>query len=145
MPNLRITDRLQRVAMGALVLLLAACRPDMGLGLEGLCFDSCGGGGGLPATSGPPEKRLEVTTLTTGSNVDSDGYFLSIRRENAGWSWGIGANMTWEFGFGGGGGGVHTVSLAGVAANCTVAGDNPRTVEIAVGGKASTTFEISCE
>ena len=147
MPNLRINRRLQGVALAAFLLLLAACRGFVGLPAEPECIDySCGSGGGaLPATPAPPEKWLEVTTITTGSNIDSDGYYLSIQREGAGWAWGIAANTTWEFGFGGGGGGVHTVSLTGVAANCAVAGDNPRTVEIAVGGKASTTFEISCE
>jgi hypothetical protein len=145
MSSTRFGRRLRQVAAATLLPFLTACEWDMGFG-TGSCFmDTCssgGGGGGAPLVS---EKRLEVTTVTTGSKIDPDGYRLAITREGAGWVWGIAVNTTWEFGFGGGGGGAHTVTLSAVEANCTVAGDNPRTVEIPVGGKASTTFEVNCE
>lgn len=40
--------------------------------------------------------------------------------------------------------GDHTVALEGVAANCTLSGDNPRTVSVASGQTASVSFAASC-
>src|SRR6185312_13499906 len=37
-----------------------------------------------------------------------------------------------------------TVALAGVAANCSLAGDNPRTVTVAAGATDTSTFTITC-
>src|SRR5213079_3232255 len=39
---------------------------------------------------------------------------------------------------------VATVSISGVASNCTVSGGNLRVVTVPVGGTVSTTFSISC-
>jgi hypothetical protein len=41
--------------------------------------------------------------------------------------------------------GDHDVMLSDVASNCTVAGDNPRTVAVASASTAQTTFTIFCE
>jgi TolB protein len=40
--------------------------------------------------------------------------------------------------------GGHSLTLAGVASNCTVAGDNPRTVQVTAGAQVSVTFTVSC-
>ncbi len=40
--------------------------------------------------------------------------------------------------------GPHSVQLSGVAANCTIAGNNPRTVTIAAGQTATVAFAITC-
>src|SRR6185295_4336598 len=40
--------------------------------------------------------------------------------------------------------GAHTVQLMGVAANCTVAGDNPRAVHVARGELVDVPFAIAC-
>ena len=40
--------------------------------------------------------------------------------------------------------GPTSVELTAVPANCSVAGDNPRTVTIPVGARASTTFDVTC-
>src|SRR5204863_323239 len=45
-------------------------------------------------------------------------------------------------------GGDHSVVLSGAAGNCTVAGDNPRTLHVITGGAARdtarTTFQVTC-
>ena len=40
--------------------------------------------------------------------------------------------------------GAHAVELAGVPANCTVAGQNPRSLDVSAGGTAETTFAVTC-
>jgi hypothetical protein len=40
--------------------------------------------------------------------------------------------------------GTHNVGLSGLAANCSVAGDNPQTVTITVGDKTSAAFNVVC-
>src|SRR5207237_7914619 len=40
--------------------------------------------------------------------------------------------------------GSHTVLLSGVPSNCSVSGDNPRTVSLIAGLVAATTFSVSC-
>jgi hypothetical protein len=40
--------------------------------------------------------------------------------------------------------GDHEVEVAGVASNCAVSGNNPRTVTVTSGQTASTSFEVTC-
>jgi hypothetical protein len=82
---------------------------------------------------------LEVTASTTGSDLDPDGYTVTV---DGGPSQAIGANGTVTFA--GLAEGDHAVQLTGVAGNCTVSGANPRTVTVSFGGTASTTFTITC-
>jgi hypothetical protein len=83
---------------------------------------------------------VEVTTSTTGSDLDADGYTVTVEGE-APVSIGTTAMITVS----NVSAGDRTVELTGVAANCTVAGLNPRTVTVTDGGTVPTTFNISCE
>jgi hypothetical protein len=81
---------------------------------------------------------LTVTTSTTGSNLDPDGYTVSV---DGSASQPIPTNGSVSFT---GPAGDHQVELSGVAANCTVSGANPRPVTVPAGGTTSTRFEVSC-
>src|SRR5437868_3253210 len=87
----------------------------------------------------PTTGNLTVSTSTSGSNVDADGYSVTIDGNT---SRSIGANGSVTFS--GLSAGNHSVALSGVASNCSVSGSNPRTVSVPAGGTASTSFSISC-
>jgi hypothetical protein len=83
--------------------------------------------------------NLTVSTSTTGSSLDPDGYTVTV---DGGSPQAIGIN-----------GSVsytnltaanHTVVISGVAANCTVSGGTSRTVSVPSGGTATTTFTVTC-
>jgi TolB protein len=101
-----------------------------------LAIAACGDDNG---TTPPSTGSLEVSSVTTGSDIDADGYTVTV---DAGSSQAIDANGTVTFS--NLSSGDHEVALSGVAANCTVAGDNPRTVTVVAGSTASTTFSVSC-
>lgn len=90
-------------------------------------------------STGPTTGNLTVSTSTTGSNVDPDGYTATI---DGGASQPIGTNGSVTFS--GLAAGNHTVALSGVAGNCTVSGGNSRSVSVPAGGTASTSFAITC-
>src|SRR5213076_1040988 len=81
---------------------------------------------------------LKVTTSTTGSNLDPDGYTVVV---DGGQSKAIGINNTVTIS--GLSPGDHSVQLNGVAQNCTVT-SNPRTVSITAGSTTTTTFTVIC-
>src|SRR6266850_1007182 len=82
---------------------------------------------------------LTVMASTTGSNLDPDGYTVSV--DGGASSQPIPTNGSVTFT---GPAGDHSIQLTGVAANCSVSGANPRTVNVPAGGTASTTFDVSC-
>lgn len=87
---------------------------------------------------------LEITTVTTGEDVDADGYWLVDEWD----MWGpitrtIGVNEVVRIG--GLDVGVHGVELADVAVNCTVSGSNARAVTVTADDTASIVFEVACE
>ena len=82
---------------------------------------------------------LSITTTTTGGSLDADGYSITV--DGAGVQ-PIGINETQTVS--GLAAGDHTVGLSGVAGNCTLGGDNPRTVTITGGTTAVTTFDVVC-
>ena len=97
---------------------------------------SCGDDNpGNPPTTG----SIAVTAATAGDNIDADGYTVAID-DLAGRAIGVNATET----FTNLSAGAHEVTLSGVAANCTVAGDNPRTVTVTAGSTATTTFDVTC-
>jgi hypothetical protein len=98
----------------------------------------CGGGSDGDLT-GPSEGTLEVTASTTGSDLDPDGYSLTLDDHAAQRLAANGADTLASLTVG-----THTVTLAGVAANCVLGGENPRAVEVAAGGIASLRFEVAC-
>jgi Tol biopolymer transport system component len=97
---------------------------------------SCGGGDiTVPPTTG----TLQITTSTSGTEQDADGYSVQI---DAGPAQPIGTGATLsvaDLAVG-----DHTVQLSGVAANCTVSGENPRTVSVTAGGSATVGFTVTC-
>jgi hypothetical protein len=88
---------------------------------------------------GGPSGSLQVSTATTGSDLDPDGYAVTI--DGSG-NQPIGVND--QITIPGLSAQDHTVRLNGVASNCTVSGANPRTVNVPAGGSAQTTFSVTC-
>ena len=82
---------------------------------------------------------LEITTTSTGTPSDPDGYQLQLDggtvRPIA-----VGATVSIP----GVAPGSHTVALGDLAANCAVDGDNPRTVTVAAGATTSATIAVAC-
>ena len=108
------------------------CLLALGTVLSGL---GCGGGDITTPTVG----SLHITTATTGLEPDADGYAVSI---DGGAETPLGVNASLqrdnlEPG-------NHSVRLTGMAANCTLAGDNPRTIGVASGETATLAFQLTC-
>ncbi len=117
--------------VGGSVLLLAACRE---------------AAGPTPLNTAQPKGSLRITTATTGSAPDPDGYAACVDpRPDASCAYagplairvnGTGTVVVDT--------GAHAVLLRDVAANCTVAGDNPRAVSASRGETAVVPFAITC-
>ncbi len=90
------------------------------------------------AATGGGTGSLTVTTSTTGSNLDPDGYTITI---DGSFSQPIATNGSVTFT---GPSGDHSLALSAVASNCSVSGANPRTVTVPSGGTTTTTFSVSC-
>src|SRR5437764_1291040 len=96
----------------------------------------------VSCTAPPPPPTtgdLTVTTGTSGSNIDADGYTVTVDG-NASKSIGTNGSVT----FTGLSAASHTVVLSGVASNCSVSGGPSRTVSVPADGTASTSFSVSC-
>lgn len=96
---------------------------------------SCSGGD----ITGPTTATLKITTTTNGADLDPDGYTLNL---DAGAPQPIGVNASASLP--NLAAGSHSVRLSGLAQNCTVQGDNPRSVTLAGGASADMTFAITC-
>ena len=88
---------------------------------------------------GPLTGSLAVTTATSGTNADVDGYTIQIDSEQPA---AIGSSATVQFSDLTVG--DHTLLLAGLAPNCTVAGENPRTAIITAEVTTPASFEVTC-
>lgn len=103
--------------------------------VAGVLSLSCGDDTG---PTGPGD--LLTSTASTGSDVDPDGYVVDIddgaRLEPV--------ESNGSVTITGLSPGTHSVALTQVATNCTVNGANPRSVSVASGGTASTTFVVTC-
>jgi hypothetical protein len=82
---------------------------------------------------------LVVSTSTTGEDPDPNGYLVTVD-ETQSQTVGINSSVT----FSPLQAGSHRVQLDDVAINCTVAGDNPRTVDVPANGTSQTIFSVSC-
>lgn len=96
---------------------------------------SCSGGDITGASTG----SIEITTVTSGPDPDTDGYLLTI---DNGSDLPIGSSATLrqenlQPG-------THTVRIAGIAANCTAAGDNPQSPVVQAASTAHVAFAIAC-
>src|SRR4051812_1555484 len=95
---------------------------------------ACGGDGGTDIAL----PSLSITTVTTGVEVDPDGYSVGV---DATPTRPIGPNATLTVD--GLSAGPHTVGLSGLAPNC-LAADNPRTVSISAGAAPTAAFAVTC-
>jgi hypothetical protein len=86
----------------------------------------------------PVAGALQVVVTTFGVDVDQDGYEISITRRP---TVGVPVNDTLTLALPDG---DYTVSLAGVASNCSLAGSVERQLTIAVGGSALASFQVYC-
>jgi hypothetical protein len=93
-----------------------------------------------PSSSPPdPLGSLETTASTTGEDQDTDGYTVTVDGD---FSMEIGPNDSATFS--GLNEGDHQVELSGLRANCSVDGQNPRSVSVTTGKTASTSYSVSC-
>jgi hypothetical protein len=85
---------------------------------------------------------VQVTLVTTGADLDADGYTVAVAGLGYGTSGPVDVNGTATFpGFAPGD--AH-VTLSGVAANCGLTGANPQTVTVPSGGTATVAFDVTC-
>lgn len=90
-------------------------------------------------TPPPTNGSIIVSATTSGSSLDSDGYRFSIDNGTTR-ALTINGNQTVLNVTPG----SHSVRLGDIASNCTVAGDNPRSVTVTAGQPATVAFTISC-
>ena len=91
--------------------------------------------------SGPTEGTILVAALTTGDDLDQNGYTISVNSSQAN---PIGLQDTLFFTALEEG--DYEVLLAGVAENCAPAeGTNPQTATVVGGDTVSVIFDIACE
>ena len=90
------------------------------------------------APTGPATGTLEITTVTTGDRVDPDGYVVALDGDGKP----IGSNATLMLSDLAPG--EHELELQGLAAECAIAGSNPRPVTVESGIRGRVTLQISC-
>jgi len=81
---------------------------------------------------------LTITTGTTGSNLDPDGYTVTVDGTA---SQAIASNGSATFAVPAG---DNPVALSGVASNCSLSGANPGTVSVPAGGTATAALAVTC-
>jgi len=86
-----------------------------------------------------PPGNLTVSTSTSGSRLDPDGYTVTV---DGGSPQAIGINGSVSYT--NLSAGNHTVAISGVASNCAVSGGTSRTVSVPSGGTSTTTFSVNC-
>ena len=96
---------------------------------------ACGGDGGTDVQLPP----LRITTVTSGVEIDPDGYNVSIDGQPA-QALGVNTSLTVDQIADG----THTVALSDIAGNCAVGGQNPQSVTVTSGVTASIDFEVTC-
>jgi probable HAF family extracellular repeat protein len=87
----------------------------------------------------PSAGTLEITTSTAGAEPDADGYTVQLDSEPA-QSIAVAATVQNN----NVAPGTHTVHLADLAPNCTVAAGNQRAVTVTAGETTTVTFEVTC-
>jgi hypothetical protein len=91
------------------------------------------------STAATTGATVTVSTSTSGSNLDPDGYTVTLDGTSS-QAIAIDGTVT----FSGLAAGDHNVVLSGVADNCAVDGGTSRTVTVPADGAASTTFPVTC-
>jgi WD40 repeat protein len=103
------------------------------------------GGGTVDASFGiqcVTSGGLEVTAATAGVDLDPNGYSVAVRRADLDTvaALPIGGSVTVPTLIPG----DYQVVLLGVAANCDITGQNPRTVAVAAGTTTAVAFDVAC-
>jgi len=93
----------------------------------------------LNITCSEPPAAISVGAATTGEGVDPDGYDVVV---DGGTPQPLAVNGSVLIS--GLTPGEHEVGLSGVAANCVIAGPNPRTVAALSGSTANAAFTVTC-
>src|SRR6266568_730681 len=94
-------------------------------------------------TAAPPTTgSIQVTAATTGTDLDPDGYTVTLDTSSGTPSKPIAVNGTVTFSQLKPG--TYSLALSGAVANCPVGGQNPRTVSVTAGGTTLTTFQVTC-
>jgi len=111
------------------------------------CSDnSTGAGGNGDGSNGDNSEGSEVTTgsveiitETTGDDIDGDGYTALVgdKQEDMSTNGSVTFEELEE--------GSYDAELSGIADNCSIEGENSRSVEVTAGETTSTTFDVSCE
>ena len=89
----------------------------------------------------PEFGHVRVTVVSTGGDLDADGYTVAIDAEPPRTLPGNTANHVESFYVGTG---THGVTLGNVAANCTLSGESLRTVTVPAGGVAEVKYDLVC-
>jgi len=92
-------------------------------------------------TPPPPTGSLTVSTSTSGGTPDPNGYTVSVSGGGGGSQH---IDTDGSVTFDGLAAGSHTVTLSGIASNCSVSGGTQRSVNVPAGGSTSASFSISC-
>jgi hypothetical protein len=88
--------------------------------------------------TGPRTGRIEIPSATAGQEPDPDGYTLSLDgRQGVPIGTAEGRTLTVDEG-------SHTLTLAGLAANCEVTGDRSRRVTVEAGATVPVNFAVTC-
>lgn len=91
------------------------------------------------AAVGPTTGSISIQTITTGPSPDPDGYSYSLDGQP---TQPIGTNaliMLADLPAG-----SHSIALAGLAANCTLEGQNPRSASVVAGQTVEVGFAVTC-
>jgi Tol biopolymer transport system component len=94
---------------------------------------------GCKESNGPNTGAVRVTVVTTGAELDRNGYRLAL---DGGAEQAIPVNDTITLA--GLSTGSHRVLLSGLAVNCAVAAANPRAVDVVGGVTAEVAFSATC-
>src|ERR1041385_3260168 len=89
-------------------------------------------------TPPPTTGDLTVTTTNGGGGPDPDGHAVTVDGDTR--SIGVSGSVT----FSAIPAGDHSVALSGIASNCAVSGQNPRTINVPAGGANQTNFAVTC-
>lgn len=82
---------------------------------------------------------IQVVTAASGAGTDPDGFVLLVDGTDRG---PIGVSATSSLT--GLTAGSHSIGLTGLAGNCQISGENPRTVSVPAGGTAQVAFAVAC-
>jgi hypothetical protein len=82
--------------------------------------------------------NIRVEISTRGSNLDPDGYSLTVDGDLA-YVVAAQGSLTLQLTQG-----THSVQLGGLAANCTVDGENPRPIVVGASGSVDVSIGVTC-